>query len=186
MNLKQKILQYTPRNEQESGDRELMLDYITRFRDILTRDNPLVHFTASSWIVNTDRTKVLMAYHNIYQSWAWTGGHADGESDLLKTALREAQEETSIRSIRPVSEEILSLEILTVCSHFKRGKYVAPHLHLNLTFLLEADDKQTICSKADENSAVCWFSPEEALEKCSEPEMRPIYRKLNDRIHLFD
>ena len=39
-------------------------------------------FTASAWVVNPARNKVLMIYHNIYNSWSWTGGHADGETDL--------------------------------------------------------------------------------------------------------
>ena len=45
--------------------------------------------TASAWVVNKDRSKVLMVYHNIYNSWSWLGGHADGETDLLAVAIRE-------------------------------------------------------------------------------------------------
>ena len=48
--------------------------------------------TASSVIVHPARTKTLMAFHKIYQSWAWTGGHVDGETDLLHVAMREARE----------------------------------------------------------------------------------------------
>lgn len=52
--------------------------------------------TASAWVVNKDRSKVLMIYHNIYNSWSWLGGHADGETDLLAVAIREVREEAGI------------------------------------------------------------------------------------------
>mgnify|MGYP002237558723 CR=1 FL=1 len=52
--------------------------------------------TASAWVVNKDRSKVLMIYHNIYNSWSWLGGHADGETDLLAVAIREVREEAAL------------------------------------------------------------------------------------------
>ena len=106
-----------------------------------------------------------MVYHNIYNSWSWLGGHADGETDLLAVALREVKEEAGISHVCPVSEEIFSLESLTVDGHVKKGKYVSSHLHLNVTYLLEADFEEAVSIKADENSGVAWFSPEEALKK---------------------
>ena len=173
---------FVPSCEQEAEDLRMMRFYMERFDDLLYRTNEAAHFTASSWIVNPARDRVLMAYHNIYDSWSWTGGHADGDGDLLRVALREAREETGLERIRPVDESVYSLEILTVAAHIKRGKYVVPHLHLNLTFLMEADDGQPIRCKPDENSAVRWFAVDEAVAASSESEMRVIYRKLNDRL----
>lgn len=142
--------------------------------------------TASAWIVNPGRTKVLMAYHNIYRSWAWLGGHADGERDLLQVALREAEEESGLKNVRPVSPEIYSVEVLTVDGHIKRGAYVSSHLHLNLTYLLEADEKDELFVKPDENSGVRWFSPEGAVQASSEPWIREhIYAKLNEKLRSF-
>ena len=63
-----------------------------------------------------------MIYHNIYRSWAWTGGHADGERDLLAVALREAREESGLETLRVLKDGIFSLETLTVDGHIKRGK----------------------------------------------------------------
>ena len=125
--------------------------------------------TASAWVVNKDRSKVLMIYHNIYNSWSWLGGHADGETDLLAVAIREVREEAGIAHVYPVLEEIFSLESLTVDGHIKKGKYVSSHLHLNITYLLEADPEEHLSIKEDENSGVAWFTPEEALEKSTEP-----------------
>ena len=68
LNLKEQIEQYIPYNEQETNDKHVMLQYINKFDDVLTRKNEFGHFTASSWAVNKNRTKVLMIYHNIYKS----------------------------------------------------------------------------------------------------------------------
>lgn len=171
---------YQPRNEQESADRDEILRQIEMCPDIFTRENRNAHMTASSWIVNRDRTKVLMVYHNIYDSWSWTGGHADGETDLLSVALREAMEETGLTRVVPVSKNIYSVEILTVDGHEKRGRYVSSHLHLNVTYLLEADENEPLRSKPDENKAAAWFTPDEAIRASSEPWFRErIYPKLN-------
>lgn len=183
MELYDTILRYAPTCEQEREDRRMMLEYMRIFDDLLHRENEIAHFSASAWVTNPARDRILMLYHNIYQSWAWPGGHADGDADLLRVAMKEVREETGLTRLRPVSEEIISLEILPVNAHFKRGRFVVPHLHLNLTYLLEAQDDQQLHSKPDENSGVKWFRPEEAVAASSEPAMRLIYQKLNQRLN---
>lgn len=190
MNLLEQLQAYQPYNDQEKNDKAVMLRLLinesklgNKQFDIFTRENQVVHFTASSWLVNKERTKVLMIYHNIYNSWSWTGGHADGERDLLAVAMKEAKEETGVQTIIPVREEIFSIEILTVDGHRKHGIYVPSHLHLNVTYLLEADEAEVLRVKTDENSGVAWFSLEDALEKCTEPWMiKRIYSKLNAKL----
>ena len=180
--LRRQIEAYAPCCKQEAADREMLLRAIDTLESPLTRDNPFAHFTASSWIVNPARDKALMAWHNIYRTWAWTGGHADGEADLLAVALREAREETGISDIVTVTPEIYSIEILPVNAHIKRGKFVSAHLHLNVTYLLQADDSQPIHAKPDENSAVGWLPIDEAADNKDEPFMAVIYKKLNDKL----
>ena len=171
---------YRPWNEQEEADCAELLRRLGQGEDLWTRENRSAHLTASGWIVSPERSRVLMAYHNLYQSWAWLGGHADGESDLLSVALREANEESGVLAV-PVSPEIFSLEILHVAPHVKRGKFVCAHLHLNATYLLEADDKAPIRCKPDENSAVRWLSVQDVLPSVSEPAMCPVYQKLIEK-----
>lgn len=183
MNLQHQLEQYHPYNEQEQRDRAGMLQLLATQPDIFTRENQVAHMTASSWLLNRSHDKVLMIYHNIYHSWSWTGGHADGETDLLAVAKREAMEETGVTDIRAVTEDIFSIEILTVDGHEKKGVYVPSHLHLNVTYLLEADEEEVLRVKPDENSGVRWFSLGEALEACTEPWMiERIYRKLNAKL----
>ena len=178
-NLIRQIENYPPFNEQEEKDKVLILGWISNNENAFSRENTVAHITASAWVVNKDRSKVLMVYHNIYNSWSWLGGHADGETDLLSVAIREVKEEAGISNVRPVSEEIFSLESLTVDGHVKKGNYVSSHLHLNITYLLEADSEEQVSVKADENSGVMWFSPEDALEKSPEPWfVEYIYSKL--------
>ncbi len=144
-----------------------------------------MHFTASAWVVSPKRDMVLMVYHNIYQSWSWSGGHADGEENLLAVAIREVQEETGLSEIRVVLPKIFSLEILGVNGHRKRGQHISTHLHLNVTYLLEADPTLPLRAKPDENSAVAWIPATQVIERSSEPDMRVIYQKLINKLPDF-
>lgn len=179
------LLAYAPCCEQEERDRALMLAWLAAADDdaalaerLWGRGDP-AHLTASAWVVSCDRTQVLMAYHNLYQSWAWLGGHADGERDLASVALREVREESGIAKARLAWPHIISCEVLTVDGHVKRGQYVSSHLHLNVTYLVEADPQLAVRAKPDENSRVGWMTPEEALARSSEPWfVENIYSKL--------
>ena len=176
------IEQYQPYNEQEEMDKPLILEWIKNNDNAFLRENVVAHMTASAWVVNKDRSKVLMVYHNIYKSWSWLGGHADGETDLLSVAVREVKEEAGISNVTPVSKDIFSVESLTVDGHWKNGKYVSSHLHFNATYLLEADSEEAVSIKVDENSGVAWFSPEDALKKSTEPWfVEHVYAKLIEK-----
>ena len=178
------IAAYVPYNEQEAADRSVILSFLEENENAFLRENEIAHMTASAWVVNRERTKVLMVYHRIYDSWSWTGGHADGETDLLAVAMRDVCDEKGVKSVRPVTQEIFSLESLTVDGHEKRGRYVPSHLHLNLTYLLEADESEALSVCEEENRAVAWFTPEEALRASTEPWfVTRIYRKLNEKLY---
>ena len=193
--LMDEIRLYQPWTDKETWEKQQILDFMEKNPDCLLRGNRIAHMTASAWVVNRQRTKVLMAYHKIYDSWAWLGGHADGEADLLQVAMKEACEEAGLRpanpilmkagSLRPVREEIFSLETLTVDGHMKHGSWVPSHLHLNLTYLLEADEEEPLRINAEENTGVRWFAFEEALAASKEPWfVEHIYSKLIRKLQM--
>ena len=184
--LLEELEQYRPWNEQEERDRTELLRRLRSGEDLYTRDNSAGHLTASAWVVSPDRRQVLIAYHNIDDAWSWLGSHANRDHDLLAVAAREVREESGLTAVRPVSRSIYSVEILTVDGHEKRGAYVSSHLHLNVTYLLEADPADPVRCKPDENSRVGWFGLEEAVAASSEPWFRErVYRKLNEKLAQF-
>lgn len=168
MDLEKYIENYAPFCEQEEKDKKLFLSCLKGFDNAFSRENETFHITVSAWVTNRQHNKVLMAYHKIYDSWAWLGGHADGERNLLSVAIKEAKEESGIKNVKAVSDDIFSLEVLPVEGHIKKGRYVSSHLHLNVTYLLEADESEALSVKEDENSGVAWFFLDEAMEKSSE------------------
>ena len=182
-NLKNNIEKFKPFNEQEEVEKRIMLKYIDDFDDVLTRQNEYGHFTSSAFVLNKERTKMLMIYHNIYKSWAWVGGHSDGDADLLHVAIKEAKEETGIKNVTPIIDDIYSLEIINVNGHEKRGKYVGSHVHLNITYLLETDENEEIHIKEDENSGVKWVSINNILNESSEVWIRDrVYSKIINKM----
>ena len=179
MELSEVLERYHPWNEQEEKDLAELLRRLRSGEELYSRDNASAHLTASAWVVSPDRKQVLMAYHKIYNSWAWTGGHADGERDLCAVARREAVEESGITELKLLDPGIFSLEILSVDGHEKRGQYVSTHLHLNVTYLFEADPVAPLRCKPDENTGVAWIPIDELPEKVSEPWfLERIYSKL--------
>ena len=176
------IKNYRPMNQQEEYDKEQMLQFMQCNNNYLVRENQTAHFTASLWTVNAGRSKTLMVHHNLFNSWSWIGGHADGMEDICAVALKELQEETGVQYARLVSEDVFSLETLTVNGHMDEGVWVPGHLHFNLTYLAEVEESEELTPQEEENSAVQWWSFEEALKVSTEPWMiETIYKKLIER-----
>jgi 8-oxo-dGTP pyrophosphatase MutT (NUDIX family) len=185
MNWINSIKEYIPYNEQEEKDKEVFIKCINMFDDILIRNNEIAHITSSAFIVNKDKDKVLMVYHNINNSWSWVGGHADGEEDLLYVAMKEAKEETGIKNVSPVSDNILSMDILPVLGHIRKGKYVPPHLHLSVAYLLEANENEQLIIKPDENSGVQWIPVDKIDTYSNEPHMVKVYNKIVSKLKEY-
>ncbi len=181
MGIAEDLRAFSPSNEQEAADRELILERLACDDAAFDRTS-LAHMTCSAWTVDPTFTQTLLVYHNIYDSWSWIGGHADGDRDLARVALRELSEETGVTGARLVPcgpGGLLSCEVLTVDGHVKHGAYVSSHLHLNVTYLVVADPSERIRAKADENSGVRWVPLDDAITLSSEPLIRErVYRKL--------
>ncbi|MFZ5351929.1 MAG: NUDIX hydrolase [Bacillota bacterium] len=185
MNWIESIRNYIPYNKQEEKDKELFVHYIEIFEDVLSRDNEIAHITCSALVINKTRDKMLMVHHNIYNSWSWIGGHADGDADFLKVAMKEAMEETGIKSAIPLSNDIFALDIMPVVGHYKRGKYISAHIHLSLTYVFEAGEDEALVIKRDENSGVMWVPLSEVNRYSAEAHMHSIYNKLTAKLEEY-
>ena len=172
------IMAYSPKDDLEIHDKRVILDCIELFpHSILLRENEIAHITSSGFILNKSLSKALMIHHNIRNAWAWTGGHADGNPDLLEVATREAHEETGVNVI-PISTDIASVDILTVTRHYKNQKYVNSHLHLSIAYLFTANDEDNLVVSPDENSAIKWFPIERINDELFTDRDIYLYMKL--------
>lgn len=173
------IKEYKPKCDQEEYDKKMILSIYDKIGDnILDRNTLFAHMSASGFVLNKNFTKVLMIYHNIFDSWAWTGGHADNCHDLFKVARSEVEEETGVTYLKPLSNDIVSLEVLPVYEHIKNGKYVPNHLHLNITYVFIASEEEKLRIKEDENSGVAWIKVDELDKFVKEKRMIPVYQKI--------
>lgn len=174
----QKILDALP---QDQPDTQPIMSWINQYGSLLLDRMPQAHLTASGFIFNASRTKTLMIYHNIYQTYALPGGHADGDHDLLCVALREAREETGAGHIHAIDGTVCAVDILPLKAHIKRGQPVDAHLHLNLTYALQCNEDEALHIKPDENSDVAWLNLSDLPQLLAPHErqlMLPIYEKI--------
>lgn len=173
------IRAYQPENAQEAADKRGILSFAARYPDtVLLRENTIGHITSSGFILNRALDKVLLIHHNIRNAWAWTGGHADGDADLLHVAIKEAAEETGVSHIVPQTGTIAALDILPVFGHMRRGEFVTAHLHLSVAYILLCDECEKIRPRPSENSAVGWFDLAYFTEEHFEANDVRLYNKL--------
>jgi len=127
--------------------------WVTEHEDIFERTNP-VHVTGSAWVVNPARTRVFMVHHGKLHQWFQPGGHADGDNDVLRVALKEASEESGLDPLHIglVSDRIFDVDIHTVPT---TGAAPA-HSHIDIRFLVEADDSLPVPG-SHESHEVRWF-----------------------------
>ena len=179
----ERLAAYLPQEDSERRDLQEVLQAVRQDGSrVLYRERQNGHITCSGFVMDPTLSEVLMVYHNIYDSFAWTGGHADGVNDFLAVAVREAKEETGIRKPYAQSGEILSVDVLPVKAHRKHGVSVPAHVHYNITYGLIASKKEKLRVKPDENQAVRWIPMAQLRELCREPQMIPIYEKLAERM----
>lgn len=181
MNLKEQLKNYVPFDDVEKKNKEYLLKWINTFDDVLTRENEFGHFTSSAFVVNKTRDKMLVVYHNIYDAWIFPGGHADGEENLLSVAIREVEEETGLKTT-VLEDSIYAISASPIVGHVKRGKYVPAHTHLDVIYLLEADDTLPLTYSKEESKGVKWLSFEDAIGEDIVDFIRPVHKRLIEKL----
>ena len=186
MDFMEPIERFVPSNEQEGADKAVLLSFAKANRDtVLLRENAVAHITSSGFLMNRQLDKVLLVHHNIRKAWAWTGGHADGEPDLLQVAVKEAKEETGVITIYPFSQDVASLDILPVRAHERKGRYVNAHLHLSVAYILICREEERTRPALSENTDVAWFDVSHFTEEHFDAADVYLYQKLIQRARSF-
>lgn len=174
------IESYKPKNKEEAEDREHLLQLNPAL--IATDRSAPYHYTTSSMVMDFDADKLLMIYHPIYKSFSWPGGHVEDGEELFYSALRELYEETSIRYVKPLSEEPLAMELLPVKAHERKGEAVDSHFHINFCYGFLGHEDDTLF-EANENRK--WVPISELDTFVSEAHMLPIYKDLIERMRAL-
>ena len=128
------------------------------------------HITGSSWIVDFDRSHVLLTHHKKLNKWMQLGGHADGMSDIFLVALKEAKEESGLEHIYPLMHKIFDIDI-----HFVPD-CASGHFHYDIRFLFEADRKEPVIV-SNESHALAWVSFEKIQNYSTEHSVLKMHEK---------
>jgi 8-oxo-dGTP pyrophosphatase MutT (NUDIX family) len=144
---------YTPSDATDAAARIRILHFVRSHDDCFERSLLEGHVTGSAWIVNASRTRCLLTHHRKLDRWLQLGGHADGQTDALEVAMREAREESGLTSLRPVSDAIFDCDV-----HPIPGRTSEPeHFHYDVRFLLEADDAEPLVL-SEESKELAWVA----------------------------
>lgn len=141
---------YEERFARERGTVERFRRFITAHEDCFERALAIGHLTGSAWLLDRGLGRTLLTHHRKLDRWIQLGGHADGETDLLAVAVREAEEESGL-AVEPLAETIFDLDVHQIPA---RGD-TAAHLHYDLRFLLRTVDSEEF-TVSDESHELAW------------------------------
>ena len=169
--LRQLIENYCARYPIEKTAQSI-LSFLQADKNPFSRKNHHGHFTGSAWIVNPDKSKILMTHHKKIDKWLQLGGHADDEVDLLKVSQREAKEESGLCNFVILSKEIFDMDIHEIPSIGSEPR----HLHYDIRFLLEADHEESV-TVSDESYDVAWIELDKIQQINSEDSIIRMVKK---------
>lgn len=144
---------HAPFDEQEARMRDAIAAFVETHEDCFERTCVPGHVTGSAWVVNRDRTRVLLLHHGKLDKWLQPGGHCDGDPDVLRVALREAREESGLTCLRALSESIYDVD-----AHQIPARKTDPaHVHYDIRYLLEAGEAEPL-AVSEESHDVRWVA----------------------------
>lgn len=149
-----------------------MIRFVEAHPDCAERSLTIGHLTGSAWIVDRERKRTLLTHHRKLGKWLQLGGHADGELNPLAVAMREAEEESGLKRLRVVSEEVFDVD-----RHLIPARKAEPdHWHYDIRFMIEADpDEKLLIS--DESHDLAWIEIARMADFNAEESMLRMARK---------
>jgi 8-oxo-dGTP pyrophosphatase MutT (NUDIX family) len=169
---------HSTRFNEESGYLQRAKDYIARHENCFYRELWPIHVTGSAWVVNPGRNKILMMHHKKHNQWFQPGGHADGDADIVRVALRETSEETGIdlSQVTLINSSVFDVDIHRIPEMGKEPQ----HHHIDIRFLVEIDDRIVVPGNS-ESHQVLWVGLHEVTRYNNN---RSTYRMLEKTRHL--
>lgn len=146
------LQRYVAADDREAHMQQRITAFVSSQADAFARTLAAGHVTASAWIVDPSRTRALLIHHRKLGKWLQLGGHIEDDADLRAAALREAREESGLRSLRFASRTIYDLDVHRIPS---RADETA-HDHYDVRFALEADPSEPLIEGA-ESHALAWI-----------------------------
>jgi 8-oxo-dGTP pyrophosphatase MutT (NUDIX family) len=148
------VREYRPFDERERAMRERLAGFLeTHGMRAFDRSLTPGHVTASAWIVDPERRRAVLLHHRKLERWLQLGGHVDGDPDVRRSALREAREESGLRTLRFIADAIYDIDVHRIPA---RGSE-AEHDHYDLRFALEADPREPLVRNAESHN-VRWIA----------------------------
>ena len=169
---------YQAKHADQSAVAEQIRALVSSSADCFERTCRPGHITGSAWVMNADRTKCLLVHHRKLQKWLQPGGHADGDTNVARVAMKEALEETGLRSLMLADPLPLDLDVHLIPERRDaEGSLIEDaHEHHDVRFLiLAAEEEPPVVS--DESHDVRWFTEEELYEVTDEESVLRLWRK---------
>lgn len=174
-NLKQLLSEYAARYPEETDTTDRYLQFVSDHEDCFERSQLLGHVTGSAWLLNQQGNCVLLTHHKKLDIWVQLGGHADGDTNPLSVAVREAQEESGIEDIGIVSDKLFDIDIHKI----PQRKSEPEHYHYDARFLLQTNSTDAF-AVSDESHALEWVEISQITKKTTEPSMMRMAHKYQN------
>ncbi|MFT7042999.1 MAG: 8-oxo-dGTP pyrophosphatase MutT (NUDIX family) [Candidatus Azotimanducaceae bacterium] len=169
---------YSQQHPDEAATTARIRNFVTEQRLCFQRQLAMGHITGSAWLIDQSQQRVLLTHHRKLNIWVQLGGHADGESDVARVAMNEAEEESGLLNLHLVSPNIFDIDIHAIPA---RGDEVK-HWHYDCRFLVQATGAEDYVV-SDESHDLAWIELANVASLSSEPSLLRMVAKTRIFFH---